>query len=146
MKKLFIAAIMVVTLTATAFATPVTVNTRISSSFASEFASASNLTLAVNSNFSKAFFILDGKAMEAFYDLNGEKIGTSHAISVASLAKKAQTTIAVKYAGYKVTEAISFDKAGEGEQYYVSLENEKNKVVLEITAGGNVSVFSQKAK
>jgi hypothetical protein len=146
MKKLFIATMMVVTLTATAFAAPKTVSSRISNRFQSEFENASNVSWTVTDKYSKASFILEGKTIEAFYDATGEKIGTSQAISVSSLPKKAQKVIDTKYAGYKVTEAISFDKTDEGVQHYVSLENEKSKLVLEVSKDGDVSVFSKKAK
>jgi len=146
MKKLFIAAIMVVTLTASAFAAPVKVNVRITSSFEKDFATATNLSWTLNNSYAKASFLLDGKAVEAFYDLGGEKIGVSKAITVSCLPKKAQSVLTSKYADYKVTEAISFDKAEEGETHYVSMENEKSKVVLEVSAAGDVSLFSKKLK
>jgi hypothetical protein len=146
MKKLFITAVIAIAVSASAFAAPTTVNARIASRFSSDFADATNVEWKTTDSYTKASFVLDGKTVEAFYNLQGEIIGTSTAINVSVLPKKAQNTIAVKYAGYALKEAISFTDADDVKHQYISLEKENTKLAFEVFANGTLSLLSKKIK
>jgi len=145
MKKIFIAAIMAIAVSASAFAAPSTVSAKIKSRFSTEFATATNVEWKTTDTYAKASFVLNGEKVEAFYDVQGEKIGTSKAIAFTSLSKATQQSISKKFAGYNVKETINFTDAEEVCKQYVSLENDKSKVVLEISEG-SVNVISREKK
>jgi hypothetical protein len=142
MKKLIIAALAVITLTTSAFAdSTTTVSRRVLNSFKADFKNATGIEWVVKEDFCKASFLHEGVKMEAFYDLEGNVIGTSKAIAENQLPAAAQKKLAEKYAGYTMTEAIEFDKANEGIRYYVSLTRNSKTIVLQVETNGTVSFF-----
>ncbi len=143
MKKLFLAACMVVALTASAFADGVTVNMRALRNFKAEFTDAANVQWKTGADFAKASFTWNQQRMEAFYDSDGELIGTSRAITLERLPVSAEKFIQRKYNDYTATEAIEFDNVKDGLCYYVSLVKESTKVVLQVSSQGSVSVFKK---
>jgi hypothetical protein len=145
MKKLFITAVIAIAVSASAFAAPITVNSRIASRFSEDFADATKVEWKTTDSYAKASFVLDGKTIEAFYNLQGELIGTSKGIALSAISKKVQAVIAKKYAGYTIKEAISFTDADNVQHQYISLEKENTKLALEVVDNGLV-LLSKKVK
>jgi hypothetical protein len=146
MRKLFLAALLTVTVAASAFAKDVnSKNVRAVNRFNSEFGDAENVSWTMKSNFAKATFYLNGEKREAFYDLNGEMIGTSRNIALDKLPAGAKKLFAKKYDGYTVKEAIRFEGIEES-AYYISAENDKVSVILKFTESNAMSVFKKEAK
>jgi hypothetical protein len=146
MKKLFIAALLTVTVATSAFSKDVNkVNTRAQHNFNYDFKGAENVNWTVKSNFAKADFIMNGEKMEAFYNLNGEMIGTSKNITLNELPTSAKRLLARKYNGYTITEAIRFNGADEA-GYYISGENDKEKIILKVSEDSQVSVYQKDSK
>jgi hypothetical protein len=146
MKKLIIAAVMVVVAATSAFAEGKSVSVKVKNQFANEFTAASNIAWTAGSEFSKATFIMNDQRMEAYYDNEGELIGTSRATTLDFLPAKATKKINEKYASYKTEEVIEFDNVKDGLSYYVSLSNDTQKVVLQVSAEGSISVFKKTNK
>ncbi|HEX8357500.1 MAG TPA: hypothetical protein VF610_08820 [Segetibacter sp.] len=135
MKKLLFAALITVSLMSSAFASPVEgVSYFISNSFAGSFPKATNVNWKVTANFTKASFILNNVPTEAFYDRNGEFIGTSRAIAIDQMPTHIKRIFAKKYSGYTVKESIEFSGIEET-SYYISAENEKGTVILKAARG-----------
>ncbi len=146
MRKLFLAALLTVTVAASAFAKDInSKNVRAVKHFNSEFRDAENVSWTMRSTFAKATFYLNGEKREAFYDLNGEMIGTSSNISLDKLPVAAKRVFAKKYDGYTVKEAIHFEGIDEA-AYYISAENEKESVILKVTDSNTVSVYKKERK
>jgi hypothetical protein len=143
MKKLFLAACMAVLMTASAFADGSKVNNKALKHFNTEFAEATHVEWKTGADFAKASFIWNEQRMEAFYDSDGELIGTSRAVTLERLPMNASRYIQRKYADYTPTEAIEFDNVKEGLGYYVSLVKDNTKVVLQVSSQGSVSVFKK---
>ncbi|BAV09838.1 hypothetical protein SAMN05421788_1011271 [Filimonas lacunae] len=143
MKKLLFAAMMVIALAANAFADGNTVNTKVLNHFQTQFEGASNVRWKTGDLYVKASFTMNEQKMEAFYDADGELIGTSYAVDYSKLPARATKNIAEKYAAYQVTETIEFDNVKDGLNYYVSMVSATNKVVLQVSAQGEVSVFKK---
>lgn len=143
MKKLFIAALMVIALSANAFADNTNINTKVLNHFQTQFEGAANVHWKTGESFVKASFTLNDHKMEAFYDVDGELIGTSYTVSKDKLPVRATKTISEKYAAYQVQETIEFDNVRDGLSYYVSLVSEQAKIVLQVSAQGEVSVFKK---
>jgi len=146
MKKLFFAALITVTVATSAFAKDVNkISSRATHNFSFDFRGAEKVNWISKSNFYKASFILDGQKMEAFYNLNGDMIGTSQNITLDQLPTSAKRTFAKRYNGYTVKEAIRFEGVDES-AYYISAENEKENVILKVADDANVSVFQKDRK
>lgn len=145
MKKLFIAALLTVTVATTAFsADEKKISGKIMDNFNSEFAEANNVKWTLKQNYVKASFVMDGQKTDAFYDLNGESIGLSRNITLESLPVNSKRIFAKKYSEYTVKEAIKFEGVSET-AYFISAENEKVSLILKVTDAG-VSVFKKTNK
>ncbi len=142
MAKRAFAALVALTITASAFAKDVTRNIsyKTMDHFKSAYSEASDVQWTLKNDFVKASFLLEGERVEAFYSLQGELIGSSKAISSQSLPAAAQRLINKKYDKYTVKEVIQFDGA-EATKFYVSLDGSKKQVVLEVNQDGATSVF-----
>ncbi|MDB5246268.1 MAG: hypothetical protein JWQ40_662 [Segetibacter sp.] len=151
MKKLLIAVLLAVTVATSAFADTKKVNILIKNTFNADYPGATNITWTIGSNFAKATFVVDKQKMEAFYQINGDKIGTSKSIDPEDLPVSAKRTLAKKYSefiafgSFSVKEAIRFDRADEG-AYFISLENEHESVILKVTDSGVVTLFDRAEK
>ena len=143
MKKLFITALVAVSISVSSFANGTNVTIMVMNHFSSDFRGAENVKWTVTSKFTKAVFEMEGKKMEAFYNTSGEFVGISSAIHFAKLPKKAIKALAVQYppAIYKLEECIEFTNADEEKNYYVSFLTEKGKVIVQINSYGNISFF-----
>ncbi|MBN9296374.1 MAG: hypothetical protein J0I41_05145 [Filimonas sp.] len=146
MKKLLIAAVMLVAVATSAFAEGSNVSFKVKNQFASEFTKANNVAWTAADQFTKATFIMNEQRMEAYYDNDGELIGTSRATTLDFLPSKATKKIDEKYAGYKTEEVVEFDSVKDGLSYYVSLTNDTNKIVLQVSSEGSVSVYKKTSK
>ncbi len=143
MKKLFFAALLTLSIAASAFAKDA--NVRALKNFKSQFEDAENVSWTMRSTFAKASFNLNGEKREAFYDLNGEMIGTSKNISFEKLPVSAKRLFAKKYNGYVVKEVLRFESVDES-AYFVSAENETGSVILKVSDSNGVSVFKKERK
>ncbi|WP_207495003.1 hypothetical protein [Aridibaculum aurantiacum] len=146
MKKLFFAALIATTVATTAFATDAKkIGVRVHNSFKADYGNIENVNWTLRDNFAKASFQLNGEKMEAFYDVEGNNIGTSKAIAVDAIPTSAKRALAKKFADYTVTEAIQFDGVDES-AYYISADNSHEKLVLKVSATDIVSVYKRTSK
>lgn len=143
MKKLFIAALIMVAAGTSAFAADVKVNNKVKTNFESLFSGAENVSWSGKESFIRATFTLSDEIVEAYFGTDGELIGTSRKVDLKRLPLSAVQKIKKEYASYKITDTIEFERAGE-RSYYVSLENGNKKQILEVGVYGNVSTFRGK--
>ena len=146
MKNLFIAAVMAVAVTSSAFALDVSkISVKVKSSFENQFAGAENVTWSEKDTYTKATFTLAEENVEAFFAADGELIAYSRKVEFKRLPLNAVQKIKKEYAGYTVTESIEFDQDGE-KGYYVSLTNGTKKQILAVSLYGNVTVYNELRK
>ena len=139
MKKLFISALLAITVAASSFAAGEnTVNFAALKNFKAEFKKASDVQWTSGENYTKATFVLDNVRTEALYSAEGEFIGTNQAVTLEELPVSAKRAFAKKYDGYTVKEAIRFEGSQES-AYYISAENEKGSVILKVEDNGDIS-------
>lgn len=149
MKKIFIAALLATTLSATASTWRETtdaekVSYRIKQSFTMDFSDAKEVEWKVTDSYTKAKFTSQGRKAEAFYNYAGKLMATSLDIDFGNLPNTAKKAFAKKYPGYSVKETIHFEGVNE-QAYYISAENDKETVVLKV-ANGTMSIFKREAK
>lgn len=142
MKKFLLAALLFATAATTAIASNKDYKA-VSNLLKRDFPAASNISYKEGKDFTTVNFVWNNQRLQAFYDHEGNKIGTSRAIQLDALPMKAYQAIQEKYAGYTATEAIEMDYVQQEVYYYVSLQNEKQKLILQISSYGEVSVFKK---
>jgi len=148
MKKFFITALAAIAIGTSAFAAPTTVSKYVAANFAASFTKAKNVTWKSNDQFDMVSFVIDNEQLNAFYDNNGELIGTSKTFAFDKLPKAALETITTKYTfpDYQLQDCIEFVNSANEKNYYVSFGKKNESVVLEINRSGIVSVFSKTKK
>ncbi len=140
MRKLFISALLALSLGTSAFATGENkVNFSVQNSFQGQFKDASNVEWSTGKGYAKATFVQNNEKIEAFYNLDGEMIGTSRTAHLDKLPTNAKRAFAKKFEGYTVKEAIRFEGTEES-AYFISAENEKGSVILKVEDNGSVSM------
>ena len=146
MKRILIAAITAMVISSTAFATDENkVSLNIKETFKEEFKEARRVEWTVKSDFVKAAFEENGARINVFYDPQGNKIGKSHTIALEDLPLSARRSIAKKYAEHNITEAVEFSGI-EGDAFYITAENDNEKVILKITDTSSISTFKKTRK
>ena len=146
MKNLFITTVLALSIAVSSIAADVSnVNYNAERNFFAEFGRAKNVNWTAKENYSKASFTLNQVAMEAFYDYQGNFIGTSRKIDIGDLPINGKRSVAKKYAAYTVKEVIKFEGAEET-AYYLVAENEKQSLFLKVSVEGFVSVFKKVTK
>ena len=145
MRKVLMAALLIVTVAASAFAKGEKVNYVAVGTFNAEFKNASNVQWTTTENFVKATFIFNGEKMEAFYHPNGDKIGICRAVPIETLPTKAKNAFTTKYDGYTVKEIVEFD--GEEEYaHYIFAENGKESVTVKVNSVNEISLYKRTKK
>lgn len=145
MKKLIIAALIAVSVSASAFAQDVNqIDEKTVANFESAFAGASNVEWISKENFTKASFIQNEQKVEVFYNLDGEFMATTTQIKMDEVPTFAKRTFAKNYSYYTIKEAFKFE-ADDETAYYIAAENEKENMVLKVNRG-SFSVYSRTAK
>lgn len=141
MKKLFITALAAIAIGTSAFAGP---STSVKDHFARNFSKAENVSWKSTDEFDRASFIVNNESVNVFYDKSGALIGTSKKVAFDKLPKDAIETITTKYTfpEFQVKECIQFTNNSNDTNYYVSLDNKGETVVLEINKKGTVSIFA----
>jgi hypothetical protein len=108
MKKLFILALIAIATGTSAFAGVSASNA--TTHFATAFSEAKNVSWNSNGKFDKVTFELNNETITAFYNEDGDLVGTSKKVSFDKLPKAALETITTRYTfpEYQVLECIEF--------------------------------------
>jgi hypothetical protein len=139
MKKLFISALLAITVAASSFAAEGSkVSYAVRNNFSYQFKKVSDVQWTSGENYTMATFTLNNVRTQALYTPEGEFIGTNQAITLEELPVRAKRAFAKKYEGYTVKEAIRFEGSQES-AYYISAENEKGSVILKVEDNGDIS-------
>lgn len=107
--------------------------------------------------FDMATFTKDGKEMKAYFDNDGELVGTSITTNMKALPVKAQLEIAKKYGDYTVGDVILYDDNNEqisdiilygtqmesADNFFVELKKDNKRVIAEVSPEGRVSTFKE---
>lgn len=143
MKRVLLTIMLAVATGITAFAGPSSSSDRAQSHFTANFGKASNVSWKRDSQYDKVSFVSNGEAMQAFYNSDGDLIGTSKRYDFDKLPKRAINTITTEYTypSFQLKECINFTTADGDSKYYVSLKTDKGLVALEIGTDGTVGLF-----
>ncbi|NCI46632.1 hypothetical protein [Sediminibacterium soli] len=144
MKKFFLLALTAIAAGTSAFAGPNTKSARISDHFSSAFKNAQNVTWTTAEKYDQASFTVGAQKVDAYYDTDGELIGTIRGMDFDKLPQSAIETITTKYTfpEYRLTDCIEFTDRASNTSYFVSFQNKKDTVVYEISKNGRLKYFA----
>ncbi|MEO3404859.1 hypothetical protein AAFN85_13210 [Mucilaginibacter sp. CAU 1740] len=117
--------------------------------FTADFADATDVSWTVTKNTQKATFTVDGVQKTAFYNLQGEFLGTTQRVDNKAIPAKALAQITKEYKGYKVGEVIVYqantdiNDTIDPTSYFVDLKNDNHEVLVRITQQANIEFFQQ---
>jgi hypothetical protein len=144
MKKVSIIALMVITIVSSVFAGDNNaLNFKGADAFKKLYPHATKVVYEVKKDYTQVHFTWNNIDLQAFFDRQGELIGTSRNIAVSDLPLSYVRNINNAYEGYTITEAIEFDHAQNGMSYYVSVINGERAYVLNVATDGTISVFKK---
>ncbi len=145
MKKLLFSALIAVSISTGSFAQDVIANNQKAiDNFESLFSGASNVAWVAKEKLTIASFVQDQSKVEVFYNPDGDLIATTKEVKMDDLPTFAKRIISKKYSDYTVKEVFLF-KADEETNYFISIENEKESLVLKVNQG-SISAYSQTSK
>ncbi|MBE7172420.1 MAG: hypothetical protein INR73_17670 [Williamsia sp.] len=138
MKKLFATVFMAVSVSISLFAQDANQTySKAVTSFDDTFTGASNVVWSFGEDFTKATFFQDNHRVEVFYNAAGDFVATTTQIKLEDAPAYVKKAVEKKYSNYSVNEAFVF-KADDQTKYFISLEDERENIVL---AGNNGAVI-----
>ncbi|BAV04831.1 hypothetical protein SAMN05421788_11849 [Filimonas lacunae] len=144
MKKFIIAAIAFISMTSMALAAGN--NEKTLDLFKASYPEAKKIHYKTVGDLLCVHFVLDSTQMEAFYNEEGEQVAISKVISYQNLPALAISNIENNYSGYTVTEVIEMEHNATGTSYFVSLVNNEQKVITQVSLNGKISLFRKSAR
>jgi hypothetical protein len=109
----------------------------------------------ITDQFDKISFMKNNALCTAYYDTDGELVGTISSVTEADLPAHALQDINKKYNGYTVGNIVFYDDNESNQtdmmyygqqfdtedKYFVELQNDKEKIVVQVNTVGDVSFF-----
>ncbi|HRP56802.1 hypothetical protein [Agriterribacter sp.] len=124
--------------------------------FSSDFANAKKVHWNRDQQYSEASFVQNNKPMHAFYNWDGDLVGTTHTVSFSDLPASARKTISKQFKNYTIGRVIKYHYMESGLNdlyplvpyessinYFVALkkDDQLNYSILKVTPDGEVSFF-----
>lgn len=124
--------------------------------FTSEFGNISDVDWNRGNIFDEASFSKDGKMLTAYYDYDGNLVGTTEVKTFKDLPAKGQQEIKNRYKDYSIGNVIFFHDSGanksdmllyarefeDADNYFVELQKGTKKIVLKVDTHGYVEFFT----
>jgi hypothetical protein len=125
--------------------------------FTADFSNVSNVHWKRNSTFDEASFMKGGKQMTAYYDIDGNLVGSTRAATLNELPSKAVKEISIRYKNYSVGPIIFFKdnesnatdmilygvQFDDADTWLVELTKGADRIVVQANKDGEVSYFSK---
>jgi uncharacterized protein YxeA len=132
------------------------INYQSKESFYRTYGDVADVTWTKGKHFDQALFNDNGIATTAYFDLEGELVGTTALKTVADLPASAQNQINKLYKGYTVENVLFFDdneavdtdmilygNAFEDEDnYFVELKKDNKIIVVQVNMDGRIGLFA----
>lgn len=134
MKKFVIAfTILASIVTTTTYANDGVVTPEVLQSFQTTFASAKNAGWSKTADLYKVEFTLNGQPVTAFYKQDGTMAAATRNLSFTQLPVALQTDLKKEYSDFWITGLFELSNE-EGVQYYITVEDANNQVILKSTS------------
>ncbi|WP_157433426.1 hypothetical protein [Adhaeribacter aquaticus] len=110
------------------------------SQFSSTFKGAEDVSWEVSSKFQKATFIFNGEKLSAYYNFDGELLGTTKVVEeYTEISPVALKSLVKSYPGYSIAGIVKYST--DETAYYFNLKNEKENFVVKVSPDGYASFF-----
>ena len=144
MKKLSIVALFALILISSAFANKTSNPDFIGmENFNKTFPQATDVVCKIVDRYTEVSFTWHNLKLQAFYDMEGNPVGTSRKIALADLPLPYQLNIKKEYPDFQPTEVMEFDHTDSGVSYYITVVAPQKAYVLQVSADGAISVFKK---
>jgi hypothetical protein len=143
MKKMFLAATLLVALTSAAFADGKKSNEKMLNDLKTAIKTLDQSAWVSTESFQKATFTLNGKEAHAFLTPDGGLVGFSVAIEKSSLPEGTMETLAKKYDGWQIINPIMFISEDGNVVYYVQANKNGKSLALHVSDKGKVSIYDR---
>lgn len=142
MKKLMIVAALFVCTLSFAKANDDNPTAKAESTFAKIFLGVSNAKWKTVGDFSVAVFTLNGHAMKAFFNEDGQLVSTTRILtSKKELPEAALNNLENTYPGWGMTDLIEESGKDNDSCYYARITDGKVQNIVKISKAGKVSLF-----
>jgi hypothetical protein len=126
-------------------------------SFMKDFGDLSNVTWIKTDDYDEAVFTKDGHTLNAYYDDEGQLVGTTTLKSFADLPKKGQENLKILFWNYAVQQIIWFQnipgnntpmklwntKITDSDEYLIEILYGFRRLVLSMDTEGRISLFKR---
>jgi len=126
-------------------------------SFKIDFANATEVNWVRTPNYDIATFNLKNQELKAYYDSDGQLVGTTQYKKIEDLPEKGQKILREKYKDYSIGKVMYFNNNDinrspmllwgieivDQSSFFVELANATKKLVVYVDQGGNVKPFKQ---
>jgi hypothetical protein len=126
-------------------------------SFNTDFGANSTVSWTKSDYFDEASFIRNGQETKAYYDFEGNLVGTTTNKTFTDIPLRGQKTITKSYSGFSVESVLLYDfnklsdaqmilfneQFVDSKNYFVQMTNGKERIVLQVTPVGQVFLFKQ---
>lgn len=126
-------------------------------SFNTDFGANSNVSWSRTANFDEASFLKNGQETKAYYDFEGNLMGTTTNKTFADLPLRGQKTITKSYAGFSVESVLLYDfnklsdaqmilfndQFVDSNNYFVQMSKGNERIILQVTPVGQVYYFKK---
>lgn len=144
MKKLVLF-LAIVLATQSSFAADATTPSSASRSFNRDFHKATNVQWQYSEAYVRASFLLDNRLMNAYYTTDGELMAVTRNIVCEQLPLKLLMELKQNYSAYWISNL--FEVVNEsGDQYYITLENGDETLILKAKAHKSWKLFQKTVK
>jgi hypothetical protein len=145
MKKILIAITIIFTLTANVFAGEEKIKPEVLNAFKNKFSNAQDVVWVAGSNYYKATFNYYGHRLFAYYTTTGKLKGVTRYISSSELPLYLQHNLQKKYADFWITDLVE-ESNQNGFNYYITLQDADQKIVLKSKYGSDWTIYSKQQK
>lgn len=125
--------------------------------FITTFGNLPNVQWKREGTYDEVAFIKDGHPMKAYFDIEGELVGTTEPKTFADLPVKGQQEITKRYKDYKAGPVLFFDdnenndtdmilygiQFDDADNYFIEMTKGQKKIVLQVNMEGSVFYFTQ---
>jgi hypothetical protein len=141
MKKLLVLAALFISFSSFSYA--IEVNQKILKSFKKDFSTATNVQWkALEENLYEADFSNNGEQFNAYYNEDGELIGSARFINKVDMPLLISKNLQEKYSDFLIRTAIEYNNGNET-SYFVTMVSKCKTVVLQASPSGSLSVVKK---
>lgn len=144
MKLYVLAALLSITISSPAFATPNDIPTfKGMQHFVQKFPQATEVECKVKGQLTDVSFTWNGLHLHTFYDGEGNPVATCRPVEIDNLPLFVQLNVKKQYASYVMREAVEYTDSDDSLSYFVAVAGPKNSYLLHVSTSGSISVFKK---